>query len=69
MPHPTDKGSRGFITQQAELRAQAYANEPSEANAKRLHRAQLRLRLIDDFAPRRERRAQVLRPEISRRDR
>ena len=69
MPHPTYEGTRGFITQQAELRAQAYANEPSEANAMRLHRTQLRLRLINDSAARDERRAQVLRPEKSHRNR
>ena len=71
MPHPTRQGTRGFIAQQAELATQAYAKDPSEANAQRLHRAQLRLRslLADDFVARHERRAQAWRPDMSRRDR
>ena len=52
MPHPTNQATRGFITQQAELAARIYAKDPSEANAQRLRRAQLKLRLllIDDSA-------------------
>ena len=46
MPHPTNQGTGGFIAQQAELAAQIYAKDPSEANAQRLRRAQLKLRLL-----------------------
>ena len=46
MPHPTNQGTGGFIAQQAELAAQICAKDPSEANAQRLRRAQLKLRLL-----------------------